>query len=369
MIVADLISVYIDLYEGGKNVLHIVNGDSVAEKLRQGVVQEDILVWREVYPHGPVFLDASDQSHRSVRAEYLEQTMGIPHLEFIEGSETQERALADFHKYEEIVLWFEHDLFDQTILCYLLHWFSEQSTLGNTKLSLLSIGEYPGIDLFRGMGQLSVEQMKTLPGTWKSIGAEELALGRAWWLAYTSQTPQLLQQLLATDTTILPYAHDAFQCHLARFPSTYNGLGVAEQTTLEMVRAGVKSPYELFKHVGNKLNALGMGDLQYWHILRGMSREPFPLLLIEGIQTLPDYLNSRTSLHNTDVILTDLGIRILNGEVDWVLRKGIDEWYGGVHVEGYSPRWRWNTSLQMIQDMRNKDNEGMIEEDGEGALE
>lgn len=28
-------------------MLHIVNGDSVAEKLRQGIVSGDVLVWRE----------------------------------------------------------------------------------------------------------------------------------------------------------------------------------------------------------------------------------------------------------------------------------------------------------------------------------
>lgn len=71
-------------------MLHIVNGDSVAEKLRQGVVQGDILVWREVYPQGPVFIDPTVGDNRSVRAEYLEQTMGIPRSEYIEGSERQE---------------------------------------------------------------------------------------------------------------------------------------------------------------------------------------------------------------------------------------------------------------------------------------
>ncbi|HEY2494988.1 MAG TPA: DUF1835 domain-containing protein, partial [Paenibacillus sp.] len=146
-------------------MLHIVNGDSVAEKLRQGVVQGDILVWREVYPEGPIFVDPTEYVNRSVRAQYLEKAMGIPSAEYICISKTQEKVLADFNKYEEIVLWFEHDLFDQTMLCYLLHWFVQQS-LGKTKLSLLCIGTYPEIKLFRGLGQLSVKQMETLSGTW-----------------------------------------------------------------------------------------------------------------------------------------------------------------------------------------------------------
>jgi hypothetical protein len=334
---------------GGKGVLHIVNGDSVAEKLRQGIVQGDILVWREVYPHGPVFLDPAALDNRSVRSQYLEHTMGIPRSEYIQGSETQEKVLADFHKYEEIVLWFEHDLFDQTMLCYLLHWFSGQPLL-KTKLSILCIREYPGIELFRGLGQLSREQMETLSGTWKSIGAEELDLGRAFWQAYAAQNPQLLQQLLSQDTSVLPFAHEAFQFHLSRFPSTHNGLGIVEQTTLAMIQDGINTPYELFEHVGNKLNALGMGDLQYWHILREMSQDPYPL--IQGLQVFPAYNDSSVSLRDCEVALTDFGKSVMDGKEDWIAKKGIDEWYGGVHLQGYFPRWRWNSDEQTILDIK-----------------
>jgi RNA polymerase sigma factor (sigma-70 family) len=347
--VADLISVFNHLYEGGKGVLHIVNGDSVAEKLRQGIVQGDVLVWREVYPHGPVFLDPAVEENRSVRARYLEQTMGIPRNEYMQISEIQEKTLADFHQYEEIILWFEHDLFDQTMLCCLLNWFSGRS-LSRTKLSLLCIGEYPGIELFRGLGQLSLEQMETLSGTWQMIGAEELELGREFWQAYTSRDPEPLQRLLSTDTTALPFAQEAFRLHLSRFPSTFNGLGIVEQTTLEMIRAGILSPYELFDRVGNKLHALGMGDLEYWHVLRKMSDEPFPLLQIPGLSKFPGFQQSSIDLQDRKVAMTELGKSVMDGNEDWVGKKGIEEWYGGVHLQGNFPRWRWDSILQTILD-------------------
>ncbi|MBP1995432.1 sigma-70 family RNA polymerase sigma factor [Paenibacillus eucommiae] len=348
--VADLISVFNHLYEGGKGMLHIVNGDSVAEKLRQGIVHGDILVWRELYPHGPVSLNPAEWNNRAARAQYLEQTLGVPQAEFIQGSEAQEKSLANFHKYEEIVLWFEHDLFDQTMLCYLLHWFSGQSLL-TTKLSLLCIGEYPGIELFRGLGQLSLDQMETLSGTWKTIGAKELELGKVFWQTYTSPDPSLLQQLLSRDTSALPFAHDAFQMHLSRFPSTFNGLGIVEQTTLEMIHAGVSSPFELFQDVGNKLNALGMGDLEYWHILMQMSQDPYPLLQIRGLKAFPAYNESSIALRDCQAVLTELGKNVLSGEEDWMAKKGIDQWYGGVHLQGNFPRWRWDMSGRAIYEV------------------
>jgi RNA polymerase sigma factor (sigma-70 family) len=348
--ITDVLSVFNHLFEGGKGVLHIVNGDSVAEKLRQGVVHGDILVWREVYPHGPVFPNPTVKENRTIRAQYLEQTIGVPGVDYMQISEAQEKALADFHKYEEVVLWFEHDLFDQTMLCFLLDWFSSQA-LSKTKLSLLCIGEFPGIELFRGLGQLSLAQMETLPGTWKAVGVEEQKLGSAWWRAYTSPDPSALQHMLNKDTSALPFAHDAFQFHLSRFPSTDNGLGIVEQVTLERVQAGISSPYKLFEQVGNKLHTFGMGDLQYWHILMRMSEAPHPLLLLEGLDLLSAKGKPLSPFPDYNVALTGLGAKVLAGDEDWTAIKGIDEWYGGIHLQGYSPRWRWNSSRQMIDDL------------------
>ncbi|MCQ6561826.1 sigma-70 family RNA polymerase sigma factor [Paenibacillus mendelii] len=346
--VADFAAVFQLLSEGGNRMLHIVNGDSVADKLRQGVVQGDILVWREVYPEGPVFADPAEFTHRSIRAQYLEATMGIPSAEYIQGSQAQEKVLADFRQYEEIVLWFEHDLFDQTMLCYLLHWFAQQP-LGSTKLSLLCIGAYPGIELFRGLGQLSVEQMKTLSGTWQAVGQEELELGAEVWEAYCSPDPMSLARLLQDGRTgALPFVHHAFQLHLARLPSVHNGLGIVEQTTLEMVQNGLHSPMELFEQVGNKLHVLGMGDLQYWHHLAKISQGPYPLLRAEGLEAFPNYKDPAPSFRHCKLVLTELGRSVMAGEADWITVNGIDEWYGGVHLQGHSIPWRWDANHRRI---------------------
>lgn len=132
-------------------MLHIVNGDVVGEKLR-GKIEGEVLVWREVYSVGPVFRNMDGTDERKIRAAVLERTMGIPYEEYIQSCEYQEHMLRDFNKHDDVVLWFEHDLFDQTMLAYLLHWFAKQPR-GRTKLHLLCIGEYPGIEPFRGFGQ------------------------------------------------------------------------------------------------------------------------------------------------------------------------------------------------------------------------
>ncbi|WP_152396002.1 sigma-70 family RNA polymerase sigma factor [Paenibacillus guangzhouensis] len=345
--VADLVSVFHHLYEGGAGMLHIVNGDFVAEKLRQGVVKGDILVWREVYPHGPVFTDPVAGDHRALRADYLEKTIGVPRIEFVRGSEEQERTLTACGQYRDIVLWFEHDLFDQTMLVYLLDWFGRQS-LPETKIHLLCIGSYPGIPLFRGLGQLSTAQLSELSGTWKMVSKDELALGSAFWQAYTSEDPESLQQLLRTDTSALPFAADAFMTHLAQFPSTLDGLGIVERATLKVLQEGEHSAHGLFKQVGDQLHRLGMGDLQYGYILRRMAEGSHPLIELRGDREMQRPPGQYFSLQNQDVAMTPFAERVLQGEADWVTHNGIDAWYGGVHLQGHRPAWRWDAVERQI---------------------
>jgi len=346
--VADFVSVFTDLYEGGRRMLHIVNGDSVGDKLRLGNIPGDILVWRELYSFGPVFKHMDEQDHRRIRACYLEHTLGIPEKEYIETCESQERKLKDFRKYDEIVLWFEHDLFDQTMLAYLLHWFKEQS-LGNTKLSLLCIGAYPGIELFRGLGQLSTEQLETLSGTWHTIGEEELMLGSMLWEAYTSDQPEKHQHMLEVDSSALPFARDAFAAHLARLPSVNNGLGIIEQTTLEAVAGGTDKPHDLFRKVGDQLHTLGMGDLEFWYYLAKMSEGADPLLVMDGTASFPDFKRAVPQFQDRVLQVADRGRELLGGKADYACTGMIDKWVGGLHVQGANPLWRWNPERKSVE--------------------
>ncbi|MFD1776935.1 DUF1835 domain-containing protein [Paenibacillus rhizophilus] len=323
-------------------MLHITNGDSVADKLRQGGVQGEVVAWREIYSVGPVFRDMAERHNRELRARYLERKLGIPQEEYLKIEE-QEQILRDLKKYNEIVLWFEYDLFDQTMLCYLLHCLAALA-LGETKLSLLCIGDYPGVERFRGLGQLTAEQLMALSGTWQSVGARELELASRMWEAYTSPLPEQHIRFLQEDTSALPFVKKAFEAHLSRIPSVHNGLGIIEQTTLETVRDGEYGPHALFGQVGNKLHMLGMGDLEFWQHLKNMSTEPYPLLHIQGLEDFPDFSSAVPSFAHCRITLTALGRKVLAGEEDYLPLKGIDEWYGGLHLEGRSIPWRWDTS-------------------------
>lgn len=321
-------------------MLHIVNGDSVGDKLRLSRIEGDILVWREVYSFGPIFPDMGE-AELQLRAQYLEHKLGIPATDFVEGCRTQEAQLRGIHSHDDVVLWFEHDLFDQTMLVYLLHQLSMQS-LGDTRIHLLCIGEFPGIEPFHGLGQLSVEQLESLAGTWRQIGQEELVLGSTIWQAYASPKVEDHLAIVRMNTSALPYAHAAFNYHLARFPSAFNGLGIVEQTVLELVRDGADSPIELFRQTIDRLHELGMGDVEFGHRLRWMLQQPNALLELQGVETMTEVsLDAPLPPHNSTIMITAIGRSVLAGELDRVSIAGIDEWYGGLHLQGHI-NWRWD---------------------------
>jgi hypothetical protein len=336
-----------NLYEGGVSMLHIVNGDSVGDKLRKGNIRGDILVWREVYPVGPVFVETGDPDQRSARAEYLERTMGIPADDYVTQYHSQEQILQNFHKYDEIVLWFEHDLFDQLMLCYLLHWFSKRA-IGHTQLNLLCIGNYPGVEMFRGLGQLTTKQLDTLSGTWRKIGQKELETGSRIWEAYASSDIERHIGILHEDTSALPFAHAAWELHVSRLPSIQNGLGIVEHTVLEQIQNGVNTPRELFKEIGNRLSLLGMGDLEFWYRLRSMSERPNALLKLRGSEPVPDYRKTATpAFDNSEIALTEAGMEVIAGIKDWVKMKGMAEWYGGLRLHS-GLTWRWDPQRKQL---------------------
>ena len=174
-------------------------------------------------------------------------------------------------------------------------------------------------------------------------------MGAALWEAYASSDPLLLQKLIHEDTSELPFAGRAFQAHLSRFPSAYNGLGNVEQATLERVQAGRNTAYTLFEDMANLPQPFGMGDLEYAYILRKMLQTPHPLLHIQGLKDFPLVNPASKPLPEGNLELTELGVRVLAGNEDWLAIKGMDEWYGGVHLQGYSPVWRWNSETEWLE--------------------
>ena len=327
-------------------MFHIHNGDCSANIARKSTIPGEHLAWREALIEGPTPAGVTGEQWRSLRAQHLTEFYGVDLGEAESRLRAQEEKLASYAEHNEVVLWFEHDLFCQTNLLYLLNWFAERNP-GNTKLSLICIGEFPALPNFRGLGELSPEQMASLFDGRHEVSNAEKTLASAAWQAYSSPDPTAIQTLLETDTSAMPFLKPALQLHLERFPFVRNGLGRIENRGLELVQQGFSKFTDLFLKFGESEPVFGLGDGQFWIAMRQMSEAGEPLLRTKNGGSSGQALTPET-VNNAAFELTEVGAAVLKGEANFVQVNGVDRWLGGVHLLGKTDLWRWDDQAQKL---------------------
>jgi hypothetical protein len=320
-------------------MLHIHNGDSTANKLKEARFPGEHFAFREALVAGPAPGGLSRADWLTLRADYLAAGARLKAEEVKRDLSRMDEALRDVSGHDEIIMWFEHDLLCQVNLIYLLDHFSNQD-LGQAKLSLICIGEFPGMENFRGLGELTAEQMASLFDTRHEVTTAETSLASRAWEAYCSPDPLAIENILAEDTRALSYLRGALLQHLARFPSIRNGLGRAENKLLELVRDGHSQFIGLCPAFFDAEPAYGLGDLQVWRDLETMARASKPLVIIAGLE--------ESRIHKTSFRLTQTGEDVLEGRADFVALNGINQWLGGVHLDDKEKLWRWDEQKQQL---------------------
>jgi hypothetical protein len=315
-----------------RRFLHVTNGDSAAGTLRESGVGGVVTVTADVLHEGPAPGGLAPERWRKVRARYLAESGYGDYDSCLAQLTRWDHTLEDFRPYEEIILWFEHDLFDQLLLIRALHGFAGRN-LGGTELSLICIGEMPGIVPFHGLGQLSAPQMASLLERRQRVNEGQKLLGRDAWRAFCSPSPDGLEVLLQRDLSPLPFLAGALRRHLEEFPSTFNGLSRNERQILRVLVDGATTFEELFRGTQRLEERVYMGDSSILRVLRELASSPRPLLRLEPAVNGSPYPQR--------IAVTTTGRDVLDGRDDWVRIRGIDRWLGGVHLQGRDSPWRW----------------------------
>ena len=121
-------------------MLHITNGESVS--IPQTGLPGRVVCWNDILHDGPVPGGLPLQELSRIRERFIADFFAVPLSEVSFAG--RDEAIAHFRDHEEVILWFEHDLFDQLQLIQILDWFSHQ-VLAPTRLSLISVNSYLGL--------------------------------------------------------------------------------------------------------------------------------------------------------------------------------------------------------------------------------
>jgi hypothetical protein len=325
-------------------MLHVYNGDSTAETARAAEIPGEHLAWREALVCGPAPADLAESDFNELRAQHLAAAYGVPIEKCRAELWALHEALASFPEHDEVVLWFEHDLFCQVQLIYLLNWFASRE-LGKTRLSLVCINEFPGVHPFHGLGELNGQQLQSLFPQRAEITAAQFELATRAWQGYSSADARALISLLRSDTEALPFLKDSLNKHLERFPSTRNGLGRVENTTLSLIVEGYNKFRSLFPAFTRRESGYGFGDAQVYLHIEAMLTARNPLLVQNNSN---QWAKDSAQMLLASFEVTDDGKAILAGEEDFVVANGIDKWLGGIHLQGREADWRWDEETRNL---------------------
>jgi len=309
------------------DVVHVVNGDCTAEPLAEAELPGEVIVWADSLDQGPLlpWVPGQDATHRAARAGFLAgyetgDSAAIEH-KLAGWDEAIDRAVQDA---EEVVLWYEHDLFDQLALVRLLARFTARPR--KATLSMVSIDHHPEVPDFKGLGQLESQQLAGLWPRRTPIGGEALDEAAATWTALCAPDPRAVQYL-ARRAKALPFLGPALWRWLEDLPAVGSGLTRTEAELLRAIHRGATS-------VGAVLADMQASDRVYLVSDLVVTRTSERLAGLGAI-TAPLGRGETPAL-------TPLGEDLWKGRRDRVAELGIDDWRGGVRLQGRGPLWRWD---------------------------
>lgn len=327
-----------DAPDHGPRTLHIRCGSDIAEGLRQAGFTGEYLEYVNPFCQGPVTgePDRPDQIHR--RAQFLAESygniLGLSVSQFADRLRQEENRLASAARdYERVVLWFEHDSFDQLILIRCLSYFAVHRP---TILDLVSVNRFPGSLRFLGLGQLPPEALRLLWTGRKPVSEQQMALGQKAWEALKSPDPTGLSVLANDRSEVLPDLSLALLRHLQELPSVKNGLSLTEELILSSLTQGSQTIGNIFHGLISDREPLPwLGDIMFLHIVEAMQmalQPPFEISLETVSEPWPRHL----------LTITPIGLQVLRGERDWLTLLPPERWIGGVCIRPGSGAWRWD---------------------------
>ena len=194
----------------------------MARTLRQTSLGGEVLSWDDVLHEGP--LASAAEESRPLRARFLADCGWGEEAEILAELERRDEAL---EAAQHVVLWFEHDLYDQLQLLQ----------------ALSQVRDDQDVELVQGdehLGPLDVAELERLSETRRSLDAHAIATAREAWRAVPA----------------LPYLEPA----LRRFAEERAPLPRTKRQLLEALAHGADTPLAMFAANQEMEEAAFLGD-------------------------------------------------------------------------------------------------------------
>jgi RNA polymerase sigma factor (sigma-70 family) len=327
--------------------LHVANGTCTTRLIGSAGIPGTLSIWADPLYEGPVPEGLTDAELLAVRTRYLGGSDEGLVVDPVNDMKRWRTVIEGHESYDELILWFEHDLFDQLCLIQLLTWIRERLPAAKA-VSLVCIGSFPGHPRFKGLGELTPDELASLLETRQPVGEAQYSLAEFAWRAFREPTPEALDNLRDRDTAALPYLTLALARFLQEYPWTTDGLSRTERRLLEVAAGGTVELSAAFPRMHAREEVYYITDLSLAALADTLSRTSPPLLTLARRPVADAELSQESVTLRDAVTLTDVGRAVLAGQQDRVATCGIDRWLGGVHLQGDTDLWRWDDERHRI---------------------
>lgn len=249
--------------------LHITNGDAFTQRLRKLKFKGSIITWREMLCEGKTENNVGSEAFWKTRFDFLHKNYNVSKSWFVEKTLKEYRSLCNHKKEDEIILWFEYDLFCQINMLAVISWLKTHRR--HVKISMVCSGHEDASGKLYGLNELSDAQIREHYENRVVLTQDDIEFADYIWQLYCSDNPIRLEHVTDFDQYQFAYLGEALKTHLKRFPTIRNGLNEIENRILQVAAAQKPESREAF------LSALlsdqgwyGFGDSQYDRILKNL---------------------------------------------------------------------------------------------------
>jgi len=245
------------------SVLHITNGDSTTNYLKKLHFSGDFITWREMLCEGKTTTDVGSETFWKNRFSFLKSSYKVTKKTFIDYTLKEYRSLCKKKESNEIVLWFDHDLFCQINMIAVISWLKTYRK--GYHISLVSNGKTKTSKKLKSISELTENQIQQYYKNRIDLSQDDIEYADYIWQLYCSDSPLRLETVYKFNP-MSPFQHltVALEAHLQRFPSIKNGLNEVENTILKTVNShNFSSKDQLVNQLLKKQDIYGFGDLQY----------------------------------------------------------------------------------------------------------
>lgn len=239
-------------------VVHILNGDALAGTFALSGIHGQVIVCREALVDGPVSF-VNDEAFWHGRANFIQGNFEADEGEYDLIVRKEFDRISKLTPDDDIFLWFEHDLFCQANMWFVVSLLKRSGLTHAYRISPL-----PKLNTkWQGFGNHSPDDLKVCLVNRVEFSPGDLSLGEELWRAYSQNDISRLTMLSGSLSPCFPRLDEVCKAEIDRKKSAR-----PRKVLQDIVSKGHSDFNEIFSQFSQREGIYGFGDTQVKQMLR-----------------------------------------------------------------------------------------------------